>query len=168
MGWYALRVKSQREIGTARGLVRAGLSAWTPTRCDYRRANRFTRDKRPVSRALIPGYVLALLAEPVNWPWIMSLWPIYAVVGVDGIPAKVDPDSIDQLARMSTTAPPEARHMATGLEYQVGDTVEFIGGPMQGQQVVVEEITGKLARVGLRFLGASSIKVSVDALGKFG
>lgn len=190
--WYALRTKSQRETQTAAALTRGGIRSWTPTRTDWRRANRSIKVKSRVTRTMIPGYILAELDEPVNWLRIMSLrlervrrmgrWEyeidtepspispraVFAVVGYGDQPAQVAPASIDRLARMSTTAPPETKHMPAGLEYEPGDVVEFLHGPLMGERVVVEGIAGRMARVhGLHFLGASSIEVSTENIGKF-
>lgn len=171
--WFALRVAPQKEYHAKLILESRGVECFVPTQQLYRRLNRYVRPKVLRNFPVLPGYVFAGFHAP-SPPWlhIFAIRPIKGVVGRDGKPwclnsgvftGKIAADnptvkfatflSSHADGDLMVKAPPEQRHMRTHREFAVGDMVQIMEGPFDGQFVQVSEITGKSAKVLMMLFG---------------
>ena len=90
--WYALKVRSGKELWSAKMLRRKGVRAAVPVRRSRSRIGRHL-----TLRPVIAGTVWVLLEAPVNWQAIFDLEIAYKIILADGLPAKLDGPSVEQM-----------------------------------------------------------------------
>lgn len=163
--WFAFRVEPQKEKAAEQILKRRGFTAFVPTEARYRRRSR--RHKKAVvqSYPMLLGYVLMRFDGPVPWHEIFRLKMIYAVVGINGKPARLPNTAIDRLVALSNAAIPYRSSVNTRRSVQVGETVRIAEGPFRDIVVKVENIVDGKAMVVLGLFNADQqVAVSVDSL----
>ena len=64
---------------------------------------------------------------------------------------------------------PHHKPMPTNMVFDVGDTAEFLEGPLEGQKVEVKALDGRTGRVMVEMFGVvREIETDVASLGKIG
>jgi len=168
--WYALKTPPQREFAAQHILENfadRGIKTFVPVRKEWRRRNRYSKAKELRSYPVMPRYVFAGF-EPgrARWYDLFKFPVLVGVVGVCGEPRRVRYHGEDGLGSFigrypnGITAPKEQRFMRSNHEFAIGDTVEVIGGPFDGQKVPVLEISGEKALVNMYLFGAEQ-KITV-------
>lgn len=149
--WYALYVRPQKEFVAQIILERYGVTTYVPVRRDWRRRNKYTKEKRLTSYPLAPRYVFAGFPPGIPlWFDLFNLPLISGVVGIDDVPMRLKTPDVVSLLRKhpnGVVAPKEQKHMQTGKEFAVGDNVEVVGGPFDGMKAPVTSIKGSRAKL---------------------
>jgi len=173
--WHILRVEPQQETTARKILGGFGVDTIVPMAEKMRRVNRYKNAKVAKRYPVLVGYVIAGFDSEPNWFEILSFRFVSGVIGVNGHPAEIKGRSQHELSqylgnlekRGVITARPEEAFMVSGREFEVGDTVEFIGGGFDMMQVEVSQIKGTQATIILDILGvARDVEVSLDCLAK--
>jgi transcription antitermination factor NusG len=130
LNWYALHIASNRERKVQEQLQFQGWEELTPFWIpDPKRISRFT--KKPIERALFPGYVFARF-DPSSYTPILRIPGVIQVLTVEKAPAPIAESDITNIRRL--LAAPELlspTNRATP-NLQQGDNVEVIHGPLTG------------------------------------
>ena len=155
--WYALQVPPQKEFVAQVILERYGLPTYVPTRHEWRRRSKFSKEKELRSYAVAPRYVFAGFRPGLPlWFDLFNLPVISAVVGISGTPVQIPAPAMRALLRSTGSglnSPAAHRFMHTHHEFAEGDLVEVIDGPFAGQTVPVKSIAGNKAKVALALFG---------------
>lgn len=144
--WYALLTPPGREFVAQRILRRYGLHTYVPLKREWRRKNKFVREKVLREYPIAPKYIFAGFGRGVPlWFDLFSLPDVRGVVGFNDMPAEIPGKAMARLIRKTgggLTAPSAQRYMPTHREFTVGQEVEVIGGPFEGRKVPVVELGG--------------------------
>lgn len=175
--WFLAKVPSGKEFVAERILDDAGLLVFVPIEERYRKANRTVREKKTIRVALIPGYVLVAM-PPValsQMPWmrLFRFRLVAGVVGRDGLPSRVPAREAREMIRRHCAGefmPPSFyKHMRSYREFQVGDTVEVLEGPFEGNVFEVTAIKGQNAQMVVDIFGGQrEVTVPLEKLAKAG
>lgn len=147
--WYALRVSPQTEFVTQDILKQRGILTYVPVRKEWRFRNKFDKAKKQKKLMSYPesvGYVFMASHkgfEP-NWLMLGNTNNINGVVGVNGIPRRISCNQLHNFVKAFPNGiqrPAYEKHMNTGREFKVGDTVRPASGPFQHVHINVVEIT---------------------------
>jgi len=156
LNWYAVMVRAGEEFAVEAILERRGMIAIVPMIRQWRRVNRFVKRKQQVSYPLIARYVLVGFDGPPQWARVFDISMVQAVVGVGEVPLVMQGRKVARfLVELGEVTAPEAqKYMQTHHEFEVGDSVEIIGGAFDGQVVTVDRIDGNAAQVLLPLFGS--------------
>jgi transcription antitermination factor NusG len=128
--------------------------------------------KREVPFPIWPGFVLIDLGAPApNWPWVLACPLVRDVMRLGGIPVRLPQAAVARLREMGAENLAKAMHrmMPTNREYDVGEEVEFLDGPMAGQTGRVTGIGLVRAQVLTWFFGTQmEVEVGLDRIGAVG
>ena len=128
--WFALHIASNHERKVQEQLRFQGVEELTAF-CipDPKRISRFT--KKPIERALFPGYVFAKF-DSENYTPILRIPGVIHVLTIERVPAPIAESDIENIRRL-LAAPELLRPMDRATpNLQQGDTVEVIHGPLAG------------------------------------
>ncbi|MDR3701269.1 MAG: transcription termination/antitermination NusG family protein [Candidatus Sulfopaludibacter sp.] len=126
-GWYAIRVKSNRERITAVGLSGKGFEVFLP---EYGRPRGARRGAERV--VLFPGYVFGRF-DPSNRLPILTLPGVIHIVCAGKTPAPVDATELESLQVLLQAGLP----INPDEQYAVGEGVKIDSGPLAGARGVV-------------------------------
>ena len=131
LNWYALHIASNHERKVQEQLRFQGVEEltafWIP---DPKRLSRFT--KKPIERALFPGYVFARFDSESYTP-ILRIPGVIHVLTIEREPAPIAESDIENIRRL-IAAPSLIRPEGKAPNVQQGDTVQVIHGPLSGLQ----------------------------------
>jgi transcription antitermination factor NusG len=153
--WYCFLTEPKKEREAARQLYkRGGFPAFVPLETYMRRKRGGkSRQATPITYPMLTGYVFAGFDQPVNWYRMFSksgdgfgCW-LYGVVGFDGLPAALPPESVDYLWSLSGTAVPHSGSVQLRKAAREGDYVRIASGAFVGWEGRVEGITGDTAEI---------------------
>jgi len=164
--WYVLRVEPQKEFTVETILGNMGLVARVPYSEKWIKNSRKHRDKRVVKRPLLRTHIFVHLPVKINWFHIKAVKLITGVL-CNPNPIRLSTEAIDEFSRMGKRIKQYQEHQPTNLNYEVGDRVEVLDGPLEGFKVDVKSIKGMTATVVFDIMQAQR-KVEIDAanLGK--
>lgn len=170
--WYAAVTAPGREDEAVRQALERGYEAFRPAKVLYRKVYRSTRSqkKRAVEYPLMPRYVFIAVE---NYSALSELWALDIIHKFLGarLSGRIRPADVKRLREMTEEAPKEQQAMITREEYSVGQWCEAVAGPLLGQILKVENITGDgkrkpwLAHVTTQFFGSKQlVTLSLDSL----
>lgn len=153
-------------------LRRRGYDAWVPCESLWIRQTRYHRTrKKAVHRPIIAGFVLVDPGPKSNWPRLMDFPLIRGVVGFGGVPARIDEAGMRRLREIErrSQARTYQRMMPTRRSFEIGDEVEVLEGPFEGNHVRVVGLTAAAAEFeGLLFGRVVTGEISLHKVGKIG
>lgn len=168
--WFAVCTPAQKEFAAWLILNQRGYNVYLPTLRKFRRVNRYTKEKRKISYPVVPRYLYLGFDTPTpDWFALYRFVLVQSIVGINGVPAQIDPRWIVENMRTYHDYQPDGseRYMRTGREFKVGDKVEVLDGPFDGHKIVVEEISGKLAKSRIKFLNTDiDVEFPIENLAK--
>lgn len=152
-------------------LNRLGFEVYMPARYEWRVVNRFTKEKerQPIQR--LPGWAFIGFDDAPRWNVLKDSGMVSFFATIDGRPALLTDAEMMKIRQRfgDVTKPDVERFMRSHAEFSVGDMVALPGGPFDGVQFRVREISGEVTRVIGDILGASrDIEVSTWDLRKTG
>jgi transcription antitermination factor NusG len=158
--WYVLRVKPQKEFRAIGELRRSKHEAFVPSEKKYRRCGR-NRQRVPFRYPLTPGYVMVGIEGSPQWSEIKGIDEVIAPLDVDGQPARLHPNAVDQLHAMGEQSTTIEIHKAL----KVGERVEVGHGPFKGHSAPLLSIRNGRAQIRLPLLGSEqTITIPVEYL----
>lgn len=168
--WFALIVPPQKEFVAQKILRRYGLRTFVPVRREWRRRNKFSKEKELRKFPLTPRYLFAGFDQGV--PLWFNLFNLPVISGVVGIADEPMPIPVAAMCEFITktgggmNAPEVQKFMRTHREFKVGDLVEIVDSPFDGLKVPVHSIEGNRAKVVLELFGGQvdSIEIALDKL----
>lgn len=173
--WFPLRVVSGKERLARILLEDRGLATFCPVETRWRHANRADqarRSKRPITYPLHPGLLFVGLTPPHRWADVFAAPVVRSVISLaPDRPRRIRHDAVWRLmvrfGQGRFVRPKEQRWMATGAEFEVGDTVRVISGVMEGRTFEVSAISGSTARLFGHWFGAElGFEVPTEILAK--
>jgi hypothetical protein len=171
LDWYALTVEAQKEFHASVILRRRGYTTFLPTRQDWRRRNRFVREKEPMTYPLIARCLLVGFRIEAVPPWfdLFQLSLVRGVIGFDGAPRTVPQisviDLVDRFGANHFRAPDCQKWIRTHHEFSIGNAVEVVEGPFAGHRTKVRDIKGLRADVLLELFNSKQpVKIPLDHL----
>ena len=168
IAWVMLSCEVQKEKIAADILKKIGLAASAPTFGRWKKASRYTeRNKVLGDKILMPGVVFAKLPASVNWVGLFDLKPLRRVVCPNGKPITLNDGELREVEDIAARLCQKPHHkpMPTNLIFEVGDTAEFLAGPLEGYKVDVKSLDGRTARVLVSAFGRE-VETDVASLGK--
>jgi transcriptional antiterminator RfaH len=134
MQWYVLHSKPRQEQRALENLERQGFQAWLPTiEVEKLRRGQLTRVIEPMfSRYLF----IRLDKTQSNWSPIRSTLGVSKLVSFGNVPAVVP----DELIQALQQADGSQRHYLL----KEGDAVQFVSGPLQGLEGILQQRDGEL------------------------
>lgn len=167
--WFALLTPPGKEFVAQKILRRYGLRTFVPVRREYRRKNKFVKEKQLREYAIAPRYVFAGFPPGVPlWFELFRLHIITGVVGLSGEPTRLPAASMIKLITHTAhgvNAPAVQKFMRTHHEFAVGQTVEVLDGPFKDRKVPVVAIRGAKAAIMLELFGVQQeVDIAMDML----
>jgi len=180
--WFALRVSPQKEKIATIMLRHKGFDVRLPVEEKWRKANRFTKQRRKVSFPLAYGYIFVGFGKGREVPWhdILNLHFVKGVIGYQGRPfelsrymrpkdlrtssSRTDADWLAGVCQDSEfTARPEQRGQRTYGEFAEGDVVQLVTGGFDGFRGKVISVSEADAVILLTMFGGErEVKISPD------
>lgn len=169
--WFVLRVRTGKERTVEECLKRAGYAVFNPTKRTTRYANGWAkrqRRKTSIDAPIFNGYMfLGMNEHTPTWLRLFTMVFVYSVVGHEGAPLPVAPRALADLVNRHNggefDAPEHHRDMATGREFDIGDTVITDDGLIEAK---VEELQvgqdGTTAVLHVGIFGRDT-KLTIDA-----
>lgn len=152
MDWYAIVVPAQKELAVRSMLAKAGLEVIVPVEMKWKRKGRHVRRAGRMVECeypLMPRYVFVGFERQPDWWYLRNLEfadgrkVVQSVLGTNGMPKPLTREAVDALKGLQFAIPTFNPHKGV----RVGDTAQFIYGPMRGQIAKVRKIVAKRARV---------------------
>lgn len=169
MSWYVAFCLSGNEYVAQRVLRDAGIISHFPLNKEFRKVNKFKKDKIRFAYAALPGCLFICFPKgEENWLALSELNAIIGVLGLGGEPKTVP--GAELLRFIDANAEKwgvrkEQRYMRSHREYAVGDEVQIAAGPFAGHIVDVRSIKGDKAQIVLRVLGKTqNVDIPLDQL----
>ena len=152
MQWFVIHTKPRQEQRALENLERQGYLAWLPTiELEKLRRGKLTRVIEPMfSRYLF----IQLDKTQSNWSPIRSTLGVNKLVSFGNVPAVV-PDALIKALRQADGSQQE-------LLLKEGDAVQFVGGPLQGLEGILEQRDGELRAMVLIELISQPQRVRAD------
>ena len=151
MQWYVVHTKPRQEQRALENLQRQGFQAWLPTiEVEKLRRGKLTRVIEPMfSRYLF----IQLDTTQSNWSPIRSTLGVSKLVSFGNVPAVV-PDALIQALQQAD---------GSRREYLLkeGDAVQFVSGPLQGLEGILQQRDGELRAMVLIELISQPQQVSI-------
>lgn len=134
MQWFVIHTKPKQEQRALENLERQGFQAWLPMiTLEKLRRGKLTRVIEPMfSRYLF----IQLDKTQSNWSPIRSTLGVSKLVSFGNVPAVVPDELIDALR--------QAEGSQQELLLKEGDAVQFVSGPLQGLEGILEQRDGEL------------------------
>lgn len=152
MQWYVIHTKPRQEQRALENLKRQGFHAWLPTiEVEKLRRGKLSRVIEPMfSRYLF----IQLDKTQTNWSPIRSTLGVSKLVSFGNVPAVVPDSLIDALQQAD----------GARREYLLkeGDAVQFVSGPLQGLEGILQQRDGELRAMVLIELISQPQRVSTD------
>ncbi|MCR9236177.1 MAG: hypothetical protein NXI17_05855 [Alphaproteobacteria bacterium] len=170
--WYAGFVLSGKEFIAQKLLKRVGAVPYLPLCQKWRRVNRYRREKVRIAYPAIAGSLfLGFERGQENWYEVFQRAPnLYGVLGANGYPVALDGNRLNRFItenKFRFGAADEERFMRTHHEFKIGDRVQIVSGPFDGNIVDVKTIKGSHARILLElFGGTQEVEIGLDNLEK--
>lgn len=160
--WFPLAVAPGKEQLARLLLEQRGLVSFCPLEVRWRNTNRYDkarRAKRQIAYPWHPGVIFIGMREPYPWGTVMSPRPVRHVISMERAqPRAMKATEVGRLIRLKDHGrfmrPDHQRWMETGAEFEAGDAVRVVAGPLEGRQLRVEQISGQMATVFAEFFGA--------------
>jgi transcriptional antiterminator RfaH len=134
MQWYVIHTKPRQEQRALENLQRQGFQVWLPTiDMEKMRRGKLTRVTEPMfSRYLF----IQLDKTQSNWSPIRSTLGVSKLVSFGNVPAVV-PDALIEVLQQAD---------GSQREYLLkeGDAVQFVSGPLQGLEGILQQRDGEL------------------------
>lgn len=135
--WHAFTVQPRKEFVVREILARRGIASFVPIETKLVRATPRCRRRVPRQFPLCPSYIFIPFVEGdwQTWETVRNLrHGINSVVAVAGRPARIDPEGMAHLIKLS------GQQLVGGCErvFRVDDSVRIAAGPLQGFEGVVE------------------------------
>lgn len=127
--WFALQVRSGRELTSARELRTRQYDVFLPC---YRSPRRWSDRIKIIERALFPGYLFCRSSAQMIGD-VMAINGVIAVVGVGSRPMPVPIADIDAIRRLVSTR----LNVEPWPFHRVGERVRIETGPLRGMQGTV-------------------------------
>ena len=161
--WFPLAVMPGKERLARLLLEPRGLVSFCPMEVRWRNANKYDRarrSKRQIAYPWHPGVIFIGLRRPYPWASVMALEPVRYVISAEpDRPREIRTDEIGRLLRLKDSGrfirPEHQRWMVTGAEFDPGDAVRVVAGPLEGRKLRVEAISGQTATKFGEFFGAT-------------
>jgi transcriptional antiterminator RfaH len=152
MQWFVIHTKPRQEQRALENLERQGYQAWLPTiELEKLRRGKLTRVIEPMfSRYLF----IQLDKTQSNWSPIRSTLGVSKLVSFGNVPAVV-PDALIEALRQADGSQQE-------LLLKEGDAVQFVSGPLQGLEGILEQRDGELRAMVLIELISQPQRVRAD------
>ena len=152
MQWFVIHTKPRQEQRALENLERQGYQAWLPTiELEKLRRGKLTRVIEPMfSRYLC----IQLDKTQSNWSPIRSTLGVSKLVSFGNVPAVV-PDALIEALRQADGSQQE-------LLLKEGDAVQFVSGPLQGLEGILEQRDGELRAMVLIELISQPQRVRAD------
>lgn len=172
--WYFLRTVPGQEFEAVDWLRQHRLIALTPVKSVFRHKSKWSearKEKKVLRRfAAAPGYAAVAMPSDAlpRWVHILTCPHIVDEIGMAmwGRPVALPKVAVERFVAMSEGATEQQRHMRSGQEFAVGQTVRIAEGPMEGATSTVVEINAEQARIITELFGAATTWVRCDALEK--
>jgi transcription antitermination factor NusG len=167
LNWFALHVASNHERKVQAQLQFNSYAELTPFWIpDSQRISRFT--KKPIERALFPGYVFAQF-DPLHRTPILRMVGVIQVLSIDRLAVPIPDRDIENI-RLLLAKPSLIRPEKHWTNAQPGDWVEIIHGPFTGLQGAVTYLGSKSrVLVWIQEMGSgASVEVSGESLMRVG
>jgi transcriptional antiterminator RfaH len=150
MQWYVIHTKPRQEQRALENLERQGYRAWLPTiEMEKLRRGKLVRVVEPMfSRYLF----IQLDKTQSNWSPIRSTLGVNKLVSFGNVPAVV-PDALIDVLRQTDGVQRE-------LLLKEGDAVQFVSGPLQGVEGILQQRDGELRAMVLIELISQPQKIS--------
>jgi transcriptional antiterminator RfaH len=134
MQWYVIHTKPRQEQRAVENLERQGYRAWLPTiEMERLRRGKLVRVIEPMFNRYL---FIQLDKTQSNWSPIRSTLGVNKLVSFGNVPAVV-PDTLIDLLRQS-----DGRQREFLLKE--GDAVQFVSGPLQGVEGILQQRDGEL------------------------
>ena len=148
LSWYVVLTAPTREMAATLLLEGHGHAVLYPREAKFWRRNRYAKAKAKILKPLAARHLFVGFEAHPNWLQVMGWRCITGVIGVGGRPKSLSYASIRAFMDGETIRTPPSAHrfMPTGREYEVGQRVEVLSGPVRGAIVTVTEIKGRQAR----------------------
>ena len=154
-GWYAIRVKSNREWVATQALRGKDYEVFLPVYHDSRYRN---TQKRTVEVPLFTGYVFSRF-DPARRLPILTTPAVVHIVGIGNVPEPVDPEEMASVFELAKSGLPVSPHPFLSA----GQKVKLERGPLRGASgTIVEEGNRDKLVVSVSLL-QRSIAVTVEA-----
>ena len=152
MQWYVVHTKPRQEQRALENLERQGYRAWLPTiEVEKLRRGQLTRVIEPMfSRYLF----IQLDKTQSNWSPIRSTLGVSKLVSFGNVPAVVPDTLIDALQ--------QADGSQRELLLKEGDAVQFVRGPLQGLEGILQQRDGEMRALVLIELISQPQRVSIS------
>lgn len=153
--WYALRLKSNREVAVRDALQGQGIETFLPT---WSEDVRWSDRVKTTERMLFPGYVFARLGAGKEFYVALSTRGVVQILPNSFRPASVPDCEIEDVRRVVAS-----KLVATPCDYTAGQLVTVDSGPLAGiKGVVVRTRGGSHVVVSVEIL-RRSVRVELDA-----
>ena len=153
--WFALRVRSKRELGVADFLRGRGYDPFVPL---YQCRKSWSDRIKTVDAPLFPGYLFCRLDVQHRLP-VLTAPGVIQIVGQRRLPVPVDEAEINAIQSVVTFGLPNRPWPFL----QMGDRVQIEGGPLRGLEGVLVEIRGAHRLILSVTLIQRSVAVEIDS-----
>lgn len=153
-GWYAIRVKSNREKAVAEALEGKGYEQFLPL---YSTRRQWSDRVQDVSLPLFSGYVFCRLDIQARLP-VLKIPGVLLFVGMGRIPSVVDDTEIGALQTLCRTGLP----LAPWPYLQAGQRVRIDRGPFRDVEGLLLEVKNRFRLVVSVTLLQRSVSVELD------
>jgi transcription antitermination factor NusG len=152
--WFALRVRSNRELVAARHLRDRGFEEYCPS---YKVTSQWSDRKRVLDKFLFPGYVFCRLDISNRFP-VLSVPGVVGLVGYGKTPAPIPEYEMGRVRAMADSglAVIPWPYLASG------DMVLIERGPLAGVEGILQNIKGKYRLVVSFSLLQRSVSAEID------
>jgi transcription antitermination factor NusG len=153
--WYALQVRSRREMGVACHLRGMGYEEFLPL---YECRKHWSDRIKEVQAPLFPGYLFCRF-DPQNRLPILKTPGVIQIVGYNRQPIPVDEDEVKSVQTLVTSGIPNQPWPFL----KVGEKVRVEAGPLRGLEGVLVEFKGNRRLILSVSLLQRSVAVEMDA-----
>lgn len=179
--YWLIQCRTKREARGREWLSGLGFDVLAPHETRWRKPNRYKRRERIAFQvAVLPSYLIVgmggglpawsrVMVERERDPTGPTAWLGLRPVVFEGGPVRVHPEDVERLRNLEASgrlmAPDHHRHQHRRREYEEGDAVEVIEGPLTGIVARVASIEGRTVRLEFTVLGRE-IEIDAQALVK--
>jgi transcription antitermination factor NusG len=153
-GWYAIRVKSNRENTVAASLGYRGYESFLPV---YRARRQWSDRMMDVELPLFAGYVFCRLDPRARLP-VLTIPGVVLFVGIGHFPTRIDDTEIANLQAIASTGLPAAPWPFL----RTGQRVRIERGPLKDMEGLLIEIKNSFRLVVSVSLLQRSVSAEVD------
>jgi transcription antitermination factor NusG len=154
IGWYAVRVKSNREKIVAASLAHRGYESFLPL---YRIRKQWSDRQMDVEIPLFSGYVFCRLDVQVRMP-VLTIPGVMLFVGLGKVPIRIDETEIANLQTIASADLPAAPWPFL----RAGQRVRIDRGPLRDMEGLVVKVKNRFRFVVSVTLLQRSVAVELD------